>query len=81
LIRKLEDIIMPWYKGNLHTHTNKSDGDSAPEVVTNWYEQNGYDFLVLSDHNHLTIFDHKSSLLLIPEKLISGLKPAHLQGQ
>jgi len=62
---------MPWYKGNLHTHTNKSDGDSSPEVVTNWYEKNGYDFLVLSDHNHLTILDHKSSLLLIPGEEIT----------
>ena len=31
---------MPWCKGNLHTHTNKSDGDSSPEVVVKWYQEN-----------------------------------------
>ena len=43
-----------WYKGNTHTHTWWSDGDSAPEVVTAWYRQHGYNFLVLSDHNVLS---------------------------
>jgi len=63
---------MPWYKGNLHTHTNKSDGDSSPETVVNWYSNNKYDFLVLSDHNHLTILDSdQKSLLLIPGEEIT----------
>ena len=58
---------MPWFKGNLHTHTNKSDGDSSPETVVDWYIGNKYDFLVLSDHNHLTIFESdQTKLLLIP---------------
>ena len=43
-----------WYKGNLHTHTLNSDGDSTPHEVTTWYREHGYNFLVLSDHNHLT---------------------------
>lgn len=43
-----------WYKGNLHTHTTNSDGDSPPDVVAKWYKDNGYQFLVLSDHNVLT---------------------------
>ena len=43
-----------WYKGNLHTHTLNSDGDSTPHEVTTWYRKQGYNFLVLSDHNHLT---------------------------
>lgn len=42
---------MRWYKGNTHTHTNMSDGDSPPEVVAQWYKDHGYQFLVLSDHN------------------------------
>tara|TARA_S200000501_G_scaffold293615_1_gene279246 strand:+ start:519 stop:1448 length:930 start_codon:yes stop_codon:yes gene_type:complete len=63
---------MPWFKGNLHTHTNNSDGDSSPEVVVNWYEKNKYDFLVLSDHNHLTILDsNQTKLLLIPGEEIT----------
>ena len=56
---------MPWFKGNLHTHTNKSDGDSSPEIVVDWYSNNKYDFLVLSDHNHLTILDSDQTKLLL----------------
>ena len=40
-----------WFKGNLHTHTLWSDGDDFPEQVTAWYEDNGYSFLAISDHN------------------------------
>lgn len=40
-----------WFKGNTHTHTLWSDGDAAPRQVCAWYAENGYDFLVLSDHN------------------------------
>ena len=34
-----KDRSMPrrWYKGNTHTHTTYSDGDSPPEVVVDWY--------------------------------------------
>ncbi|MEC8049032.1 MAG: CehA/McbA family metallohydrolase [Chloroflexota bacterium] len=63
---------MPWFKGNLHTHTNNSDGDSSPETVVDWYSNNKYDFLVLSDHNHLTILDsNQTKLLLIPGEEIT----------
>ena len=50
-----------WYKGNIHTHTNLSDGDAPPEVAVRWYRDHDYDFLVLSDHNHLTIYEHAES--------------------
>ena len=40
-----------WWKGNTHTHSWWSDGDAPPEVIADWYKSNGYDFLVLSDHN------------------------------
>jgi hypothetical protein len=42
-----------WLRGNTHTHTLWSDGDTAPEMVADWYQEHGYDFLVLSDHNVL----------------------------
>jgi hypothetical protein len=42
-----------WWKGNLHTHTFWSDGDDYPEMVTEWYKTNGYNFLAISDHNIL----------------------------
>ena len=43
-----------WYKGNTHTHTLNSDGDTSPEDVARWYKAHGYAFLVLSDHNVFT---------------------------
>lgn len=39
-----------WYKGNTHTHTINSDGDSAPDTVVRWYKEHGWNFVVLSDH-------------------------------
>ena len=56
-----------WYKGNLHAHTSESDGDESPENVIKWYALHEYDFLVLSDHNCLTLLDYNpNNLLLIP---------------
>ncbi len=40
-----------WLRGNMHTHTFWSDGDDFPENVVRWYSENGYDFLVMTDHN------------------------------
>lgn len=40
-----------WYKGNTHTHTTRSDGDSSVEEVVDWYYKQGYNFLALTDHN------------------------------
>jgi hypothetical protein len=60
-----------WFKGNTHTHTTNSDGDTPPEQVARWYKSHRYDFLVLSDHNVFTDPATLSSLvdstfLLIP---------------
>ncbi len=67
---------MNWYKGNIHTHSTNSDGDSSPEHVASWYKNNKYDFLVLSDHNHLTILDEGNTKkdkwpLLVPGEEIT----------
>ncbi len=43
-----------WWRGNLHTHTLWWGGDEYPEVIVDWYRDNGYHFLVLSDHNLLS---------------------------
>ena len=42
-----------WWKGNTHTHSWWSDGDSPPENAAAWYREHGYDFLVISDHNQM----------------------------
>ena len=77
-----------WFKGNTHTHTLESDGDSPPEVVATWYRNHGYNFLVISDHNvwvnpaglsHLV----DSAFLLIPgEELTTRFsgRPVHVNG-
>jgi hypothetical protein len=36
-----------WYKGNTHTHTLNSDGDTTPDEVAKWYREHAYRFLVL----------------------------------
>lgn len=43
-----------YYKGNLHTHSLWSDGNDFPEMICDWYQRNGYQFLALSDHNILS---------------------------
>jgi hypothetical protein len=48
------DAELRWWKGNLHTHTYWSDGDDFPEMVAEWYRNEGYHFLALSDHNILS---------------------------
>lgn len=51
-----------WFKGNTHTHTLNSDGDSTPDEVVRWYREHGYQFLVLTDHNFLTSVEALQSL-------------------
>ena len=43
-----------WYKGNTHTHTKNSDGDSPPTDVVKWYADHKYNFLFITDHEFLT---------------------------
>ena len=77
-----------WLKGNLHTHTTNSDGDASPEHVSEWYHEHGYDWLCLSDHNHLTILEgskaekSKWPLLVHGEEVTSrqSTGPVHVNG-
>jgi len=43
-----------WAKGNIHTHTTNSDGDSPPQDVIKWYQDHGYQFLAITDHGKMT---------------------------
>lgn len=47
---KLIDAGKRFYKGNTHAHTTLSDGCRTPEEVKKMFSENGYDFLVISDH-------------------------------
>ena len=59
-----------WFKGNTHTHTLNSDGDSTPDDVVRWYREKGYHFLVLTDHNYLTTVDGLNALHGANEKFL-----------
>lgn len=39
-----------FWKGNLHTHSTRSDGALSPEAVCDYYKSLGYDFISLTDH-------------------------------
>jgi len=39
-----------WFKGNLHMHTTRSDGKKDPWAAVQWYKENGYDFVAITDH-------------------------------
>ncbi len=57
-----------WYKGQLHTHTTRSDGALDPPEVIARYRQAGYDFVALTDHSKVTTLDapsEKGFLLLL----------------
>lgn len=79
-----------WYRGNTHTHTINSDGDSTPDDVVRWYREHRYDFLVLTDHNFLTDVSALNALhgadekflVIKGEELTSSFerKPLHMNG-
>jgi hypothetical protein len=43
-----------WLRGNLHAHTNRSDGKRPAQEVLNDYAARRYDFLMISDHDIYT---------------------------
>jgi hypothetical protein len=79
-----------WFKGNLHTHTVNSDGDSTPDDVVRWYRERDYQFLVLTDHNYLTSVDGLNAVHGADDKFLVvkgeevtdrfGDKPVHING-
>ena len=68
--RTTQPAALRWYKGNTHTHTLNSDGDTAPDEVARWYREQGYHFLVLTDHNFLTSVDGLNALLGADEHFV-----------
>lgn len=79
-----------YFKGNLHTHTLNSDGDSTPDDVVRWYREHGYNFVTLTDHNYLTSVDGLNALHGADEKFLVmkgeeltdrfESKPIHING-
>ena len=78
-----------WLKGNSHTHTLNSDGDSAPGDVVPWYRSHGYQFLIITDHEYITdvgplngMYGADNRFLMIPGQEVTGRadggKPVHV---
>jgi predicted metal-dependent phosphoesterase TrpH len=84
------NAALNWYKGNTHTHTLNSDGDSSPDDVAKWYRAHGYHFLVLTDHNVLTRVDALNALHGLDDRFLIirgeevtdrfGDRPIHING-
>ncbi len=67
-----------WLRGNLHAHTTLSDGQLPPEAVIAAYEQAGYDFLAISDHDKLVPpaqYQARTSMTLLPADEVTAAGP------
>jgi predicted metal-dependent phosphoesterase TrpH len=79
-----------WYRGNTHTHTLNSDGDSCPEVVVEWYRKHGYQFVVITDHDSRTpvaelnaVFGAPGEFMVLPGVEVTDRfagAPVHVNG-
>ena len=68
-----------WFKGNLHTHTFWSDGNDFPEMVVEWYRDNDYNFLALSDHNTLSQGQRWMPIATINQRSRESAFPRYLE--
>ncbi|MBS5065738.1 MAG: PHP domain-containing protein, partial [Hungatella hathewayi] len=58
-----------WYKGNLHSHTVNSDGKLTPAESVKLFQDNGYHFLCLSEHDLYTDYRKEfdsSEFIILP---------------
>jgi hypothetical protein len=53
------------HKGQLHGHTSNSDGAQSPLEVVTAYENAGYDFMVITDHDYVTSDPGVAGILFI----------------
>ena len=73
-----------WYKGNTHTHSTYSDGDTDVRDVIKWYHDNDYHFLFVTDHNcplnpdSIKLdFSMRSDFILIPGNEVTDVQVIH----
>jgi hypothetical protein len=79
---------LKWFKGNTHTHSLNSDGDSTPDEVVRWYREQRYHFLFFTDHNTVTPIDGLNAVFGAPDRFLvirgeeitdsADKKPVHL---
>ena len=68
---------MRWFKGVTHTHAGAGESDSSVEAAARWYKDQGYRFLVITDHSIITFPAGLSAMadsafLPIPGEEITG---------
>ncbi|MFH1761107.1 MAG: CehA/McbA family metallohydrolase [bacterium] len=68
-----------WLKGNLHCHTDRSDGACSTQQIIDIYKNLGCDFLMISDHDVLSNYQglDAGGMVLIPGNEIC-LRGPHL---
>jgi hypothetical protein len=77
-----------WLKGSTHVHAKPSGDSSEPiDRVLSWYESHSYDFIVLSDHNKISVTEVAGQLstagqvaVRVPDKgliVIAGVELTH----
>lgn len=69
-----------FYKGNLHTHTTHSDGKLSVEETIKLYQDNGYNFLGISDHmyyGHYPEYDNDSFLSIPAAEIHTTSSPSY----
>lgn len=57
-VKHLLPQVKQYFKANLHTHTNISDGSLTPQAVKDAYKSKGYSILCLTDHD--VVVDHSA---------------------
>lgn len=70
-----------WLRGNLHAHSNRSDGNRNPQEVIDSFAQKGYQIFALSDHDvfsDYTGLDGRGMILLTANE-VSANGPHILQ--
>ena len=54
-IKNPYDCEGEYYKAQLHSHTNRSDGKLEPSELIKSYKEKGFNYLAITDHNKITI--------------------------
>jgi hypothetical protein len=79
-------LDLHWYRGNTHTHTVNSDGDTSPDAVVRWYKEHDYQFVFVTDHEYVTdpaplnaLFGASDRFLVLPGQEITqwSADPVH----
>lgn len=80
-----KDKKLSWFKGNTHSHTVISGhADTHPDSVALWYLEQGYNFVILSEHNKFIDpndinlpKERRDDFILIPGEEVSDPKHIH----